>query len=126
MAAGTRNIYIEAGASFEMNVTWMVGSATPVAKDLTGARAWLQIRQRVGTPLLLELSSDDNEIFFPGDGVIRVEADFDQTSSLTIKRGKYDLLVELPDVGATPNTFRVRLLEGKVTVSPAITVEGLA
>jgi len=30
--------------------------------------------------------------------------------------------VELPDAGATPNTYKVRLLEGKVTVSPAITV----
>lgn len=130
MAAGKRDIYIEAGASFEMDVTWMVGSATPMPKDLTGAQAWLQIRARFGAPLMLELSSDDNEIFFPGAGIIRVEMDYDQTASLTsvaspVKRAKYDLLVQLPDPGATPVFYKVRLLEGKVTISPPITVEGM-
>lgn len=116
MPAGTRDITIEQGANFEMNVTWMVGSATPVPKDLTGASGWMQIRQQSGSTVLLDLSSTDNEIYFPGNGVISVQIDHTQTASLTVKRAKYDLFVGLSDGSY------VKLLKGKVTIDPRITV----
>lgn len=121
MPAATKDLTIEVGARYELRLTWMVGpSDARVAQDLAGAKAYMQIRRRVGDTVLLELTSDADEIFLgESAGLIRAVITPAQSQALAgYRRAKYDLLIEL---NGDPE-FRERVLEGKVTINPAITV----
>jgi hypothetical protein len=137
MAAGIKDIFIEQGASFRMFLTWTEPSprnpdgtvqtdpdtGLPVPGDpydLTGAEAHMQIRQRVGSTVLMDLrSGDGNEIVLGGvAGTIAVSMTPEQTANIMAKRAKYDLYVIFPD-----RTDAAKVLKGKVTVDLAVTRE---
>ncbi len=115
MAAGVKDIVVEQGASFRMSLTWKQSDGTP--HQLDGAVGRMQIRQGPGRPLLVELTSTNGGIKFDPDGRIHIFIAPDQTRELDVKRARYDLIVGYP----ARNEF-ARLLKGRVTVDPAVTV----
>lgn len=83
---------------------------------LAGASARMQVRDKVGGNVLLDINSDDGGITIDaarGRVVIGLTAAV--TAALTWRTGVYDLEVETADAVVTP------LLYGGVTVSPEIT-----
>lgn len=121
MAAVTKDIYIEQGATFFLGFTWYDGpDTTAPPKDLTGWVARMQVRRTQGTPPLVDASSEvgNGKITLGGaTGRIEVKLSDEDTDLMDAKSALYDLEVEDPagDV--------YRLLQGKVTISPNITQE---
>jgi hypothetical protein len=122
MAAGTQDIIIEVGSSFRMSLTWDDEHGNPI--DLTGKTAHMQIRPKAGTggtPLL-----DATNVANPTTGTvlalggvlgtINIFLSSADTVSITGKKAEWDLYV------ITSPTDAVRVLEGKVTLSPSTTV----
>lgn len=109
--------------------------------NLEGARAYMQLRQRYGSPVLLDLDSDRYggiivepvQTVVGNDGVLR-QVRFrgcmeiwlrpEQTLAVAARRGRYDLVVEMPTVDATrPKDVEVhRVLQGAFEMSRAVTI----
>ena len=120
MTAAKRNLYIEQGATFNLSFVWNEGTSEAVGApvDLTGCKARMQIRQKQGSPTIVDASTEgtDPAIVLGGaTGAVAVTLTDEATDLLTVKSGLYDLEIEFPD-GTV-----YRLLEGGVTVSPNIT-----
>lgn len=120
MTAGTHNITIEQGATLTMVVTLMQeDGVTP--RPLTGAEARMQVRTKAGVPDpplidISEVAGDDGQITIDEEaGQLTLVVISDVTAALTIKKGVYDLVLELP------NGTVERILEGVATVSPGVT-----
>jgi hypothetical protein len=96
MAAIKKSLTIEQYSTFKARFTWLDKNKRAI--NLTGYTAVMQMRDAVGSPVLLELSLTDEE-----------------TGALTFKSAIYDLVL----ISATGQA--TRLLEGKVTVSPGVT-----
>ena len=116
MAAFKLSLKIDQGATFTKTVTWKTGKP-PVAVDLTGAAARMQIREKLEAPdVLLELSTTNGGVSLGGvDGTVVLRIEADATAALTWRIGVYDLEIEFAD-----GTVR-RLLSGGVSVSPEVT-----
>jgi hypothetical protein len=130
MAAGTLPITLEQGATFRLS--FIYGTRGPddvdgnptmgTPYDLTGCTARMQIRQRYGSPVLIDLedvlTSAEAGIMLGGvTGEISIHISDEQTEPLTIKKGKYDLKIFYP------SGDEKRVLQGDVTVSKATTLE---
>lgn len=131
MTALQKDLYIEQGASFLMPFQWCQNGGTesaPVAGDpidLTGFTARMQIRQRIGSAVLVDATTDNQAIVLgqatpdsPVDltnGWVTVCLSDTMTDALDIRSGVYDL--EAKDASG----FVYRLLQGKVTVSLNVT-----
>lgn len=115
MAAGKRDIYIEQGATFRLNLLWKDSLGNPV--NLTGYSARMQVRRAYNNPYtLLSLTSSDGTITLGGSlGTIVVDGPALLTEEMSSRVGVYDLELESADGTVT------RLLEGKVTISPEVT-----
>lgn len=123
MAAGIKDISIEAGSTFRLSLEWRQPGPDEATQgppyDLTGASAQMQIRQRVGSPVLVDLDTG------PGDGItlsgatglIDVLIPWDVTAALTVRKAVYDLFITFPH-----SQGREKVLKGKVTVDPAVTL----
>ena len=112
MAAAKLNLTIEQGTTFEKRLTWRDKNKRLV--PLTGYSARMQIRTSVSsTEVILELSTSNNRIVLGTAGTIDLKLTPTETSAL--KAGVYDL--ELTDSAGRI----VRLIEGKVAVSPEVT-----
>lgn len=112
MPAAKLNLTIEQGTTFEKSLTWRDKNKRPV--PLTGYTARMQIRPSVtSAEVILELSTENGRIVLGTGGVIKLVLTPAMTGSL--KSGVYDL--ELTD----PLGRVIRLVEGKVTVSPEVT-----
>lgn len=111
MAAGKLNLNIEQGATFRKSLTWKDETGNPV--DLTGYTASMRIA--VHGAAYMDLSTADNSISLASGGVINLLIPAEVTDAMTWAVGKYDLKL----VGS--NGDEVRLVEGSVYVSPAIT-----
>jgi hypothetical protein len=121
MAAGQWSFTIEKGADFDKVITWLQGSPlSPV--NLTGASALMQVRTfPLSGALLLELESptgaDGNIVLGGVAGTLSLHIDDSVTGPLSWGgRAYYDLLVTLADLSV------IRLLEGRVGLSPPVTV----
>lgn len=116
--AAKRNLIIEQGATFRPpSWTWKAGTPkTPV--DLTGCQARMQVRAKMDTDVLLELTTENSRIVLGGvAGTIQLEVSAADTNAITWKGGIYDLEIVFAD-------GRVRrLLYGSVSVSPGVTRE---
>ena len=116
MSAAKRNIKIEKGATFQMNLTWKDGEGVPV--NLTGYTARMQVRKNVNaTDTLLNMTTENGSIALGGAlGTISITGSATNTSAIpdTIKTGVYDL--ELVNGSVVK-----RLIEGNVEISPEVT-----
>ena len=123
MTAALKDLTVEVQARYELRVIWMtgpVGSQTP--KVLTGAKGYLQVRKKVGAPVLIDLTTDGGSIFI-GEvpGQVRAVMTPAQTLLLDGLRGaKYDLMIDLDPVD-NPGLFVEKILKGSVIIDPAVT-----
>ncbi len=83
--------------------------------DLTGAKARMQIRDRIGGVLLLELTTENEALAITGLGTISRYLSNTQTAGLADADAVYDLEVEYPD-----GTVQ-RYIKGRVIVDPEVT-----
>lgn len=117
--AAKHNIVIEQGATFPLYVTYNDPSGAPV--DLTGARVRFQVRQTVeSASKLVDFDSSSpttgqSIAALDTTGVISIKLAPSATSPLNFQLAEWDLVVTTAGGEAT------RLLEGKASVSPAVT-----
>lgn len=123
MAAGSYDINMEQGSTLRLHFVYGTSALPdPVAVqtpyNLTGCTAKAQFREKYGLPVLLELSTATGEITLGGAlGTIDIVATAEQTDTVTIRRGKWDLELTYP------NGDVQRILAGNVLNSLAITRE---
>lgn len=115
MSAGTLNLIIEQGATYQKKLIWQDNDKTPI--DNTGSTGRMQIRASKEDPtILLELTTENGRMTLGGaNGEINLFIAAGDTEAITWTAGVYDL--ELED-GAGIVT---RLVEGKVAVSLEVT-----
>lgn len=116
MPAAKLNITIEQGATFSKRLVWRDKNKRPI--NMNGYTAKMQIRTSVtSAEVLFELSTANERITLMAGGVIQLDIAASDTDS--IKGGVYDLKLY------APTGQEIRLIEGKVTVSPGVTKDGL-
>jgi hypothetical protein len=112
MTAGTYDLVIEQGATFDRTLTVKENA---VAKDLTGYVARAQIRKtHKSTSVLQTITATITD---PANGIIVLTITAAATAALTAGNAVWDL--EIDDQQATPVV--TRLLEGKVEIRPEVT-----
>jgi hypothetical protein len=114
MAAADYDLLIEQGATFDLSIVWKDNEGTPI--DLTGYSARMQIRKNYDTEPVISLTSDsDGGIVLGGeDGTIDITIDAETTENIEIRRGRYDLEIELAGIVT-------RLTQGTVDISREVT-----
>lgn len=115
MTAGTHNITIEVGATFEMSAIYKING---VVQDITGWDARMQVRKKKSsTTKLLDWTVLDGEITIDGpNGKVIISVDAVEAGVTTLPPyGVYDLEIESP-AGKV-----IRLLEGDVDFSGEVT-----
>jgi hypothetical protein len=119
---GAYDFCINQYATYTRVFTWLAGTccgqgtvgAQPAPVDLTGYTAALQIRAYpLSATVLYDASSD--LVLGSTAGTITLTIPASATETFTWWNGVYDLLLTDPSGNAT------RLLQGSVTVSPAVT-----
>lgn len=118
MTAGTHDITIEIGASFEMTAVYKLNG---VVQDITGWDARMQVRKRQkSTAALLDWSVTDGQITIDGAlGKVIIAVNAVEPGVTTFPPyGEYDLEIESP---ARSGGKVVRLLEGSVDFSGEVT-----
>lgn len=125
MAAANYDLYIEQGATFRFTMYYgrrdgtldTAGNPVVIPYDLTGCAARMQIRQRRGAEVAAAATTTNGGIVIddPTAGHIIITFTDETTQSLTFSKAKYDLEIGYPSGDV------VRILEGKVTISPNIT-----
>lgn len=115
MAAGIKNIYIEQGATYRLNITWKDSGGTPI--DLTGYTARMQVRHSYKSDtVLLNFTTENGAITLGGAaGTITIVGLATLTEDVPAKAGVWDLELVDGDGNVT------RLLQGAVEVSPEVT-----
>lgn len=101
------------GATFDRTITWRDGNGQEV--NLTGYTARLQVRDRVGGEVLLDLSTGDGITLGGPAGTIALAISAVDTAALRFSQAVYDL--ELTSAGDEVT----RLMQGKVLLSPEVT-----
>jgi hypothetical protein len=102
----------EIGATFDRILTWKI-DGVPV--NLTGATARMQIRQKVSSPVILELNTTNTRIVLGGvAGTIQLKLSAEETSELAPGNFLYDLLIN-------HGTEVDRLVEGKFHIVAGVT-----
>ncbi len=115
MPAATHNLTIERGATYTQRLTWKDPAGTAI--NLTGYTARMQLRPRIGGPVLIELTTENGRIALGGSaGTIDLTIAAADTTTLPTSTVKYDL--ELISAGG----LVYRLIEGAVTITPNVTV----
>jgi len=116
MAAGAYDLVIEQGATFRLSLVLTEGDP-PAAYDLTGFTPRMQVRAAASDlEVLLECTVDNGRLTVvnAAGGELQLEISAEDTARLDWSAAVYDLI--LVSSGET-----VRLMEGAVTVSPAVT-----
>lgn len=115
MASGKYNIEIEQGADWGLDLVWSDDAGVPIS--VAGWTARMQIRETYAdTKVLLSLTTENGGIELnatPGKVSLRAPASL--TDKITVTRGVYDVEL-IAQLGAV-----VRLIEGKVVISPSVT-----
>lgn len=117
--AGFWSFVVEAGATWERELTWRDEAGTLV--PLVGLEARMQIRAHYASAApALEISTAGGGIVLESPGVIMLTMTAAQTTALgqALTKGVYDL--ELTS-GSGPTEVVTRLLQGAVSVSPEVT-----
>lgn len=115
MTAGTYDIEIEIGVTFQLNIVWKDPDGNPI--DNTGYDARMQVRHKyTSETALLEFTTTNSRITLGGtDGRISVKGAAILSDPITEKYGVYDLEM------IAPNGDVYRVLQGVVTFSPQVT-----
>ena len=118
MAAKTA-LRIDQGATYRFSFDWSYNSGTteePVWEEynLDGCSARLEIREKIGGPLLTSVSTEDGGITIEG-GSLLVELSAEKTDLLNVKKAVWDCEVTFPGGDV------VRVLQGPVLVSLSVT-----
>ena len=114
MTAVQRNLVIEKGATFRLNLR--LKDSTGAYMNLTGYQGRMHVREALASETVaLDLSSS---FTFDAEGRCRVKGAAALTSSLTITAGVYDLEIQSPDGDVE------RLFEGKIKVKANVTRPG--
>lgn len=119
MSAATYALNIEAGATFKLIFSVKTGTDVGApAMDLTGWTPRLQIRKEAGAlGVLLDCNTTNGRITVTGVGLGEITLNIPATDTARIPGGGvYDLIIS----NATTSEVR-RLLQGTVTISPAVT-----
>jgi hypothetical protein len=113
MSAGTYDLLIEQGATWERVFTYKDSSGDPV--DLTGYLARLTAVTSYGGDLILEATVGNGRVSIGDEeGTITITIAAEDTADLEAPmEGVYDLEIEAGESGTV-----TRLLQGRVTVSP--------
>lgn len=113
--AGTHDITIEKGATFNMIATWKDNAGDPI--DLTGfTAAAMQVRSKKGSSdKIVDLTLGAGITLGGALGTVTVVISSGVTATIDETEGVYDL--ELTSAGGDVT----RLLEGKVTISNNVT-----
>ena len=130
MAAATLDLTIEQGATFRLSFVYGTRGADDVdgnptigtPHNLTGCSAKMQIRQRAGEPVLIDLETVTDPsvagIMLGGvDGTVAIHIPDELTDTLVVRRARYDLKI------IYPSGDERRILKGKVTIDPATTTD---
>ena len=114
MAAGTLDVTIEQGATFNLLLTWKIDT---VPVNLTGYTARLQARVDVeDSEVIVSLTTSNGGITLGGSaGTISLDQTATQTTLLPAGTYVYDL--EL----IAPNSTVTRLVQGELLISPEVT-----
>jgi hypothetical protein len=131
MAAQTKNLYLEQGATLRRGFTYYPRSSVEVGEDgdvtvigppydLTLASARMQIRRKPGGEVLISLTSVDGGIVLGGvAGTVDIVIDEETSEALPVKpreyQASYDLEIQFPSGDVD------RVIEGTVLISPDIT-----
>lgn len=119
MAAGILNLSLEQGATFKKRLEWRLAAdeANPqgVPYDLTGCHAHMQIRDKVGGDIYMELRDGEGITLGGETGVIGLQITSDESAVFNWTSAVYDLYINFP------SGEDYRLLKGKVTVDLAVT-----
>jgi hypothetical protein len=124
--AGKYSFKCDIGATKRFTVTWTDEDGARV--DITGYNAKMQIRDRVGGNVLVELSVANGRLLIQEDevdsdatGVVTIIIPADATDDILVTSvsAVYDLKLYSPDT--TP--VETRLIEGSVTWKPAVTTD---
>lgn len=119
---------IDQGETFRLVLVYALPGATesdpPVPIDITGATGLMQVREKYGSPVLAEASSENGGIVIEGaEGRINLMLTAAQTDSMGVKEGStkpresalYDLEITLSGGDIK------RVVEGTITIRPNIT-----
>lgn len=118
MTPGSHDFTIYQGSKLVKVFAWTVGTAPPVAVDLTGYTARMQARATVaaGSPEF-DLTVGSGLTMGGALGTITVTISATVTAALTVPSMVWDL--ELMPAGVAADAFR--FIEGKITLSPEVT-----
>lgn len=115
MIAVKRNIVIEQGVTYQSSFIRMSSNRVPV--NMVGYSARMQVRETFGSPILIELTTENGMIVIDGlIGKISIEIPSAKTSLLKFKNALYDLVL------IDSLSKKTRLFSGQVIFSPAITL----
>jgi hypothetical protein len=108
------NINIDQGSKFQLSVQILNDDGT--VRDLTGYVARMSIRKyRGAVASLLDLTSPSSGLTItPLAGTITINMTDEQTESLSIRSGVYDLKIE-------SGGLEERVIQGGVALSPQVT-----
>jgi hypothetical protein len=113
MQAAKLSLPIQQGATWHKRMVWRDERKRPI--NLTGYTARMFVRDSIGGSVLLQLTTENGRIVLGGTtGAIALKLTAAETEALTFKDGVYDLKLIIGEDD-------IRLLEGRVTVSPAVT-----
>jgi hypothetical protein len=119
MPAAYYELTVEQNADWDLNLWLENDDGSP--RDLTDYEADLTCRVDYQGPVVFALSTEGGTpaiVITPSEGKIACHMGFAETLDLGILRGVYDLL--LTYTGGSPDA-QTRLMEGIVTVKPAVT-----
>lgn len=128
MPAATYDLYIEQGTTLRFTGTYarydgttnVDGSQHMIPYDLSDCQIRMQIRQRPGAPVLASATTRNGGIVIdpdPTTGRFIVTLTDELTDTFTIGRARWDCEVSFPSGDV------LRILQGKVTISPNITMD---
>ena len=113
MTAGTYNMTIEQGATWNTTLTLYTDEARTTPDDVSGYTAKMHIRPTKDSPVLIKGISSGDGITITTN-VISLLISAEDTASFNFSKAYYDL--EL-----TNGTSTTRLIEGTVTLSAEVT-----
>lgn len=114
--ADTYNLNIDAGATYQLTVTWNDSNGDPI--DLTSYSARMKLKDTYGGTTLVSLTDSDGITLGGSAGTVAITISDALTSSIggtSHTKGVYDLEVE------SAGGVTTRILEGKWVCSPEVT-----
>jgi len=127
-SSGCQGSALDVGATFSNQIIWqkedpaaslLAGDCVFVSVDMTGYSVKMQVRQKIGSPVILELSTLNGRVtLVPLLGTMNlVVAAID---TITLPPGIYRYDLDLTDL----NGFVTKFIEGSFEIRGSITVNG--